>query len=158
MSNSRIEEVIEYAHDKKICRKDDKLTEFIEKNKYVYDQVKTLWFQEFQNLFYYLEGYTPFTTQHKIKGAQFNNVLVVLDNGNWTKYNFEYLMNQEIFESLSPAQKKTHPAILDRTQKLFYVCCTRAKENLVVYFCNPSQTVLLKANGWFGAENVHQIK
>ncbi|MDX8399860.1 MAG: UvrD-helicase domain-containing protein [Gallionellaceae bacterium] len=158
MSNNTIEEVIEYAHDKKICRKDDKLTEFIEKKKYVYDQVKQLQFGEFQKLFYYLEGYTPFSTQHKIKGAQFDNVLVVLDNGNWSKYNFNYLMDQDVFNTLTPAQKKTHPTILDRTQKLFYVCCTRTKENLVVYFCNPSPAALEKANNWFGVDNVHGIK
>lgn len=156
MCGNTIEEVIEYAHDKKICRKDDKLTEFIEK-KYVYDQVKQLRFQEFQNLFLYLEGYTPFSTQHKIKGAQFNNVLVVLDNGNWSNYNFEYLMDQEIVKTLTPARQTPFPTILDRTQKLFYVCCTRTKESLVVYFFNPSQAVLIKARGWFGAENVHEI-
>jgi DNA helicase-2/ATP-dependent DNA helicase PcrA len=157
MSNKTIEEVIQYAHDKKICRKDDKLTEFIEKKKYIFDQVKQLPFQEFQKLFLYLEGYTPFSTQHKIKGAQFNNVLVVLDNGNWSKYNFEYLMDKEIVKTLTSARKTSFPTILDRTQKLFYVCCTRTKENLVVYFCKPSQAVLTKANEWFGAENVHEI-
>lgn len=158
MSQDTIEEVIEYAHEKEICRKDDKLLDFIEKKKYVYDQVKQLKFQEFQNLFAYLEGYTPFSTQHKIKGAEFNNVLVVLDNGNWSNYNFEYLMNNEIFETLTPAKKRSFPNILQRTQKLFYVCCTRSKENLVVYYHNPSQTVIETAKNWFGVEKVHEIK
>jgi len=158
MSDNTIEEIIEYAHDNGICRKDDKLSDFIEKKKYVYDQVKQLEFQEFQSLFAYLEGVTPFSTQHKIKGAEFNNVLVVLDNGNWSNYNFEYLMNNEILATLTPAKKKTFPNILQRTQKLFYVCCTRSKENLVVYYHNPSHAVLQTAKKWFGAENVHKIK
>jgi len=46
-------------------------------------------FETFQNLFKYLEGYTPFSTQHKIKGAEFDDVLVILDNGKWNNYNFE---------------------------------------------------------------------
>ncbi|MFO2767645.1 UvrD-helicase domain-containing protein [Legionella pneumophila serogroup 1] len=59
LTDSSIEEVIEFAHEKGICRKDDKLSEFIKSNQYIYDQVKVLNFKEFQNLFNYLEGYTP---------------------------------------------------------------------------------------------------
>ncbi len=157
MSNKTIEEVIEYANEKQICRKDDKLYNFIKEKKYVYEQVKQLEFKEFQNLFAYLEGYTPFSTQHKIKGAQFDNVLVVLDNGNWANYNFEYLMNIEIFETLSPTKKSAFHNILQRTQKLFYVCCTRSKNNLIVYYHEPSKAALETAKNWFGNDNVHEI-
>ena len=48
-----------------------------------------------ENLFKYIEGYTPFSTQHKVKGAEFKNVLVILDNGNWNQYNFEYGKDKE---------------------------------------------------------------
>lgn len=147
MSNNTIEEVIDFAHDNGVCRKDDKLQEFIEKKKYIYDQVKQLDFQEFQNLFFYLEGYTPFSTQHKIKGTEFDNVLVVLDNGNWAKYNFQYL-----FENNGTA------SVRERTQKLFYVCCTRSKENLVIYYHNPNPSVLITARNWFGVDNIHEVK
>ena len=157
MGESSIEEVIEYAHDKGIAQKDDKLERFIEKNRYLYNRVKGLAFKEFQNLFYYLEGYTPFSTQHKIKGAEFDNVLVVLDNGGWNQYNFEYLMNEEIFDSLTPAKKSSFPKILNRTQKIFYVCCTRAKKNLAIFYNNPSASVVDKANEWFGEENVQPL-
>jgi len=143
MTHNTIEEIIEFSHDKEICRKDDKLSAFIEKNGYIYDQVKQLEFREFKNLFAYLEGYTPFSTQHKIKGAEFDNVLVILDNGSWTKYNFQYLFENNGTDS-----------VRERTQKLFYVCCTRSKENLVVYYHNPSQAVLDAARDWFGENNV----
>lgn len=157
MADETIESVIDYAHEKGICRKDDKLNHFIQNKSYVFNQVKKLKFNVFQNLFRYLEGYTPFSTQHKIKGAEFNNVLVVLDNGDWKKYNFEYLMNEEMFESLAPAKKSTFPKILNRTQKIFYVCCTRAKENLVVFYNQPSPEIIEKAKLWFGEVNVHTI-
>ncbi|SDQ81389.1 UvrD-helicase domain-containing protein [Virgibacillus salinus] len=157
MSNSNIGEVIEFADESGICKKDDKFSSFIERQTYVYDRVKQVKFREFQNLFNYLEGYTPFTTQHKIKGAEFNNVLVVLDNGRWSNYNFEYLLNDNIFESLSSTKKASYPTILNRTRKLFYVCCTRAKENLIVYYHNPSQPLIEKAKSWFGDSNVLKI-
>ena len=157
MSDSTIEEVIEYAHNNGICCKDDKLQSFVEKKKYIYDRVIQLKFQEFQNLFAYLEGNTPFSTQHKIKGREFENVLVVLDNGNWSNYNFEYLMNPSIYNSLDANKKNSYPNILARTQKLFYVCCTRSKENLVVYYHNPSQTSITTAKNWFGEDNVQVL-
>ena len=46
-----------------------------------------------------------------------------------------------------------YPNILRRTQKLFYVCCTRAKDNLVVYYPSPSDEVLEGAVSLFGRDN-----
>lgn len=146
MSDNTIEEVIQYAHTKGICKIDDKLERFIEKNQYLYNRVRNFQFKIFQNLFYYLEGYTPFSTQHKIKGAEFKDVLVVLDNGNWRNYNFENLFLGSGSES-----------VLERTQKIFYVCCTRAKENLAVFYNNPSDEVVEKSKEWFGEENVQLL-
>lgn len=157
MSEKTIEEVIVYAHSTRFCKIDDRLSDFIGKKNYVYYRVSKIQFKEFQNLYNYLEGYTPFSTQHKIKGNEYDNVLVVLDNGNWRNYNFEYLLDESIQESLTVAQKANFPKILKRTQKIFYVCCTRAKEKLVVYYRNPSDAELEKVQEWFGMDNVYEI-
>ncbi|MFN8283352.1 MAG: AAA family ATPase [Chitinophagales bacterium] len=140
-----IEDVIKDANEKGICLIDDSLNNFIEKNEYLFNRVKNVKFNEFQNLYEYLEGKTPFSTQHKTKGREFDNVLVILDNGRWNDYNFEYLFLENGTES-----------VLNRTQKIFYVCCTRSKRNLAVYFHNPSPDVLKKANEWFNG-NIHKI-
>src|SRR5690606_584977 len=133
------------AHKKGICLVDDKLTDFKTKNEYLYNRVNSVKFSEFQKLHEYLEGKTPFSTQHKTKGAEFNNVLVILDNGGWNNYNFENL-----FLGVRTA------TVLERTQKIFYVCCTRAKEKLVVFYHNPSNSVIEKAKEWFGNDNVQE--
>ena len=138
-----IEDVINFAHEKEICLKDDKFNSFKEKNEYLYNRVKAVKFSEFQKLYDYLEGNTPFSTQHKIKGAEFDNVLVVLDNGGWNNYNFEKMFLGTASES-----------VMNRTQKIFYVCCTRAKENLSVFFHNPDEQVIERAKEWFGNGNV----
>ena len=148
-----IEVVIRYADSCKLCIADDKLKDFINHNDYLYWRVKEIPFQEFQNLYLYLEGYTPFSTQHKIKGLEFENVLIVLHNGGWKNYNFEYLFDAKIESTLNPSQKKSYPKILYRTKKLFYVCCTRAKDNLIVYYPSPSPNVLEGAITIFGKEN-----
>ncbi|MBQ7781163.1 MAG: hypothetical protein IJ405_03985, partial [Lachnospiraceae bacterium] len=96
---------------------------------------------------------TPFSTQHKIKGLEYENVLVFLENGGWSNYNFEYLFDKSISSTLSKAKQLTYPRILERTKKLFYVCCTRAKDNLVVFYPNPTDGVLEGAEELFGEEN-----
>ena len=142
-----IEQVINIANEKGICLIDDKLIAFKENKEYLYNRVKNVKFSEFQKLYEYLEGQTPFSTQHKVKGAEFDNVLVILDNGGWNNYNFSNLFLET--GSLT---------VLDRTQKIFYVCCTRAKENLAVFFHNPSEEVIAKANVLFGNDNVIYIE
>jgi DNA helicase II / ATP-dependent DNA helicase PcrA len=147
VGNKTIAQIIDEANAYGICIKDDKLNQFIAEKVYVFNRVKQVKFSEFQKFFEYLEGKTPFTTQHKTKGDEFDNVLVVLDNGNWTQYNFENLF----------LENSTNENVLKRTKKLFYVCCTRAKENLVVFYHNPSAEVIEKAKVWFGEENILEL-
>jgi DNA helicase II / ATP-dependent DNA helicase PcrA len=142
-----ITEVIELADKEGICRKDDKLELFITNHAYLWARVKDVPFGQFQMLYKYLEGYTPFSTQHKIKGAEFENVLVIMDNGNWPDYNFEYLFTNRTDKA----------SVLARTQKIFYVCCTRAKENLAIYYVNPTTDILRTAAAWFGEENLKAL-
>ncbi|WP_179353930.1 ATP-dependent helicase [Winogradskyella vidalii] len=138
-----IEEVINEANENRVCLIDDKLERFIIDKEYLFNRVKNVKYKEFQKLFIYLEGFTPFSTQHKTKGAEFDNVLVILDNGGWNNYNFKNLFLVAGSES-----------VLERTQKLFYVCCTRSKEKLAIYFNSPSDAVIAKAKEWFGEDNV----
>jgi DNA helicase II / ATP-dependent DNA helicase PcrA len=144
VGDKTIEEVINDAHEKGICLIDDKLEDFKAKNEYLYNRVKEVRFSEFQKLYDYLEGKTPFSTQHKTKGTEFNNVIVILDNGSWPNYNFEYLFTNRTDKA----------SVFQRTQKIFYMCCTRAKENLAVFYHDPNPTVVAKANEWFGNNNV----
>ncbi|MBS1730098.1 MAG: ATP-dependent helicase [Bacteroidetes bacterium] len=146
VGDNTIEQVINDANEKRIWLIDDKLIAFKENKEYLYNRVKDVKFSEFQKLYEYLEGQTPFSTQHKTKGTEFDNVLVILDNGGWNNYNFGNLF----LETGSAT-------VLDRTQKIFYVCCTRAKENLAVFFHNPDADVIAKAKVWFGEENVIDI-
>lgn len=147
VDDNTIEQVINDANEKGICLIDDKLIAFKEKKEYLYNRVKDVKFSEFQKLYEYLEGQTPFSTQHKTKGAEFDNVLIILDNGGWNNYNFGNLF----LETGSAT-------VLDRTQKIFYVCCTRAKENLAVFFHNPDEQVIAKAKILFGNDNVIDLE
>lgn len=141
-----IGEIIQKAHDYGICLIDDRLNDFKDRNQYLYNRVTNVKFSEFQKLFEYLEGKTPFSTQHKTKGAEYDNVLVILDNGGWNKYNFKYLFLGNGTES-----------VLERTQKIFYVCCTRAKEKLAIFYFKPEENVIKRAKEWFGEDSVIEL-
>ena len=97
----------------------------------------------------YIDEKTPFSTKHGVKGAQFDNVLVVCGRG-WNHYNWNQML--EWIEDGCPEDKKD---AFERSRNLFYVCCSRAKHNLTLLFTQTlsekSITVLQKI---FGAENV----
>lgn len=139
-----IGDVIGFASALNLIVVDDKLERFQTSRNYVYQQICQIPYQQFRDLYQYLEGYTPFSTQHKTKGAEYPNVLVVLDNGGWnSSYNFKYL-----FEGNGNVN------VRHKTEKIFYVCCTRAKENLAVFFHQPNANVITKASEWFGADHI----
>jgi len=78
-------------------------------------------FKEVIKFCHYLDEGTDYITMHKTKGSGIGNVLVVLDDFFWSKYQFKTL-----FESpCSKAEMKL------KIQKLFYVACSRAKNNLI---------------------------
>lgn len=91
----------------------------------------------------YYNKLSPYSTQHGVKGTEFDNAIVILDNGNWNRYNFT-----QLFEGCG------NESVRERTRKIFYVCCSRAKKNLLVFMTQPSSEVLKQAQEWFGKGNV----
>lgn len=148
-----IGEIIQLADQKSLIKIDDKLAKYKKQYPYQYERVCDVPFKEFLNFYNYCLGNTPFSTQHRTKGSEFDNVLVILESGAWKKYNFGYLFG----EGQNKKKNASYQNILNRTKKLFYVCCTRAKENLIVYYPQPSQKVIETAEEWFGKENVVKI-
>lgn len=114
---------------------------------YLWTRLKKIPFSEYVHSIKYQKEHLPFATQHSIKGSEFDNVLVVLDNGKWNKYNFE-----KMFKNFN-----TDDRIVDRTKKLFYVCCTRPKINLIVLMPSMDSAVIERAKELFGDSNVHHI-
>lgn len=139
--------IIDKFHCEKFVRKDDKLDEYIEKHEDIYEKIKKLPSSQILAYYSYYNSFSPYSTQHGIKGAEFDNVLVVMDNGRWNNYNFKYYFEK------TPDKE----SVIRRTERIFYVCCSRAKENLVVYYPKPSVATLTQAKVLFGEENVHLL-
>jgi DNA helicase-2/ATP-dependent DNA helicase PcrA len=102
----------------------------------------------------FINGQTPFSTKHGVKGAQFENVLVVVGRG-WGQYDFNQMLEYSITGVSSDAKKL---AAYERARNLFYVCCSRSERHLAVLFTlQLSDTALTALRGWFGSENVQPL-
>ena len=143
-----IGKVIKLAERTGLIPKDDLFTNFIEnKGYYLWLRLEKLPFQEYVNSIAYLREYVSVITQHKVKGSEYENVLVLLDNGRWNQYNFN-----SIFGKGSSNEK-----VQNRTKKLFYVTITRAMKNLIVYMPCNDQQILEKAKDYFEQSDIVDV-
>lgn len=147
MDEAPIGDVIEFAHAHGLVKRKDALLKQQEKHPYRFDRVIQVKFLEVANLYEYVEDYSPYSTQHGVKGSEWDNIFVALDNGGWNNYNFNRL--------LAEPQGKT--SVHSRSRMMLYVTCSRARDNLVVYVHNPDAAVLQGARKWFGDENVECV-
>lgn len=78
-------------------------------------------FKEVYNYITYLNEKMDYITMHKTKGSSIESVLVVLDEYFWvSEYNFKSIYDGTDVNDLRRA----------KSQKLFYVACSRARKNL----------------------------
>jgi DNA helicase II / ATP-dependent DNA helicase PcrA len=85
---------------------------------------------------YVSEG-SPFATQHGVKGAQFDRVLVVMDEeeNDYRLYDYEKVLGDAQASAADRAAfANGEDNTWSRTLRLLYVCCTRAKRGLALVF------------------------
>jgi len=108
-------------------------------------------YQQVINLVAFIEGHTPFQTKHGVKGAQFENVLVIFGRG-WNHYNFE----QFLAWNGQPPPDQTD--FYERNRNLFYVVCSRPQQRLALLFTQRLNTHALATLGaWFGVGAIHSL-
>jgi DNA helicase-2/ATP-dependent DNA helicase PcrA len=101
----------------------------------------------------YVQGYTPFATQHSVKGAEFENVLVILGGG-WNHYNWPQLL--ELLETRQLTKKNIKGYY--RARNLFYVSISRPMKRLAVLATQTMPANALKtAARLFGPNNVEGL-
>nr|WP_255671833.1 UvrD-helicase domain-containing protein [Corallococcus sp. AS-1-6] len=104
---------------------------------------------------------SPFSTQQGVKGAEFDRVLTVIDEEEGSHPHFSY---DKYFRLKEPSPGNRHattatkdPAI-ERTRRLFYVCCSRAiRELAVVVFTKDVKkaVVSIQESGLFPSNQIH---
>lgn len=111
----------------------------------------------------YISGMSRFDTHQGVKGLQFPRVMVIIDEDESRGFMFNY---DKLFgvRGLTETDKKNikdgKETSIDRTLRLFYVCCSRAEKSLAVvaYTDDPEA---LQANAvkreWFKDEEIVRI-
>lgn len=114
--------------------------------------LKAVSYKEVIELTKYIEDKTPFATKHGVKGAEFENVLVVFGRG-WNHYNFGQML--EWFNNGVPNGKHD---TFERNRNLFYVVCSRPKVRLALLFTQKLNDDALAALGrFFGTGSIQAL-
>lgn len=148
----KIGELISFALTRQLLPESDRMKNYdfgdTEKKEF-HDQLMAIEYPQFMRLYQVQQENTPFSTKHNTKGDEFDNVLVIIDDRAWSQnYNFN-----DYFSS-----NMENPERYKRTKNLFYVVCSRTKENLAVVCTSelaPVATTQIKE--WFGEENYFEI-
>ncbi len=110
-------------------------------------------YTEIVELAKFIEGFTPFATQHSVKGAEFENVLVVLGGG-WNHYNWPRMLELMSANAIPEKQKKG----FHRARNLFYVGISRPKKRLAVLLTQSLPgDAMISLEKLFGGQNIHAL-
>jgi DNA helicase-2/ATP-dependent DNA helicase PcrA len=102
----------------------------------------------------------PFDTHQGVKGMEFDRVMVLMDDDEAKGFLFSYdkLLGAK---APTPGDVKNAQAgagtSIDRTRRLFYVTCSRAKSSLALVTYSPNPAAVrahIIANGWFTSDEV----
>jgi len=126
--------------------KNDKIERFFEK----IDKFKSVKYSELINLKKYSDNLSPYSTKHGVKGAEFENVLVVCGRG-WNHYDWNQML--ELWNNPIPTDKLE---FFERNRNLFYVACSRPKMRLSLLFTQElSPKAMTTLEHLFGKENIY---
>ena len=150
-SGKAVKDVLTFAHSQKLIRLDDRIQEVLGGN-FSSDEDIALSIEnylkvpshELINYYKYIENESAYSTQHGIKGAEFDRVLVILDDEegkDYTLYSYEKLLGlKELSKTDTEHINANEESVLDRTRRLFYVCCSRARHDLgIILFTEKTE-------------------
>ena len=84
-------------------------------------------YTQFLSAINFLYPESEFSTEHGVKGEEYDNVIFVISRG-WNQYQFEKYI--PMIKNGYPADKE---ASFIRNRNLFYVCCSRPKKRLFIF-------------------------
>ena len=95
---------------------------------------------------------SEFSTEHGVKGEEYDNVIFVIGKG-WNQYQFE---------TYAPMINNTVPIPIGkessfiRNRNLFYVCCSRPKKRLIIFVTIPTDNTFKDfMSNLVGKENIY---
>jgi DNA helicase-2/ATP-dependent DNA helicase PcrA len=141
--------------------------ENIEDENEIIDSVIDAWdnalsspFSQIKNYNDYMSEHSKFGTHQGVKGLEYDRVMVILDDEESRGFLFSY---DKLFGSrdLSAADLQNiadgRETGVDRTRRLFYVACSRAKQSLAIVAYTDNPEIVSKSAvefGWFEKDEI----
>ncbi len=120
-------------------------------------------FSRFKEYVKYISKESMFGTHQGIKGLEFPRVMVILDDEEARGFMFSYeklFGAKDLSDTDLQNEAKGNETSIDRTRRLFYVTCSRAKKSLaIVAYTQEPQKVKSYALGqnWFDENEIIEI-
>lgn len=151
-----ISSILNFAWDNDICKQDSQIAQYLERTDFENEKHKArrdnfiqaledIPFSELLRFSEYLDTTSPFSTEHGTKGAEYDNVILIIDDNTW---------KQQYRVSTLFGSDDHIDARIERTLRLFYVAISRARNNLVVVYKNPTTDSIAGTKELFGEDNV----
>jgi DNA helicase-2/ATP-dependent DNA helicase PcrA len=159
---SRTDEEIDIIESKESDQNEDgdkDTDEIIE----AWDKVLQTPFSQVEKYNHYFSENSKFGTHQGVKGLQYSRVMVIADDEEARGFMFSYdklFGSKELSGTDQKNKSEGKETGVDRTRRLFYVACSRAKESLaiVAYTDNPG---LVRGNaikyGWFKEDEIELL-
>lgn len=174
-SATTIRQTLAFVREREIARLDERFTEYLAAadmnpqpaeespeaqsvNAFLACAAVELWGYQ-----HYIDDQSPFDTQQGVKGAEYDRVLVILDDEQ-ADYNLFSYGKYFGITPLSATDEKNisegSDSVIERTRRLFYVCCSRAVQDLaVILFVNDvgAARAAIEARSFFRHEEIYEL-
>lgn len=101
----------------------------------------------------YINDKTLYSTKHGVKGAEFENVVVVLGRG-WNHYNWSAFLEKVNQGNVNEEDRET----FERNRNLFYVACSRPRKRLCLLFTQELTAGAMQGlERLFGEDNIKPV-
>lgn len=160
LTQCSISSILNFVWDNDICKQDSRIAQYLERTDFENEEhkarrdnfihaLKSIPFSELLKFSEYLDKTSPFSTEHGTKGAEYDNVILIIDDSTW---------KQQYRVSTLFGSDDHIDARIERTLRLFYVAISRARNNLVVVYKNPTADSIAGAKELFGEDNVQPLE
>ena len=147
-NKGKLRDILRYCREKNLCKISDQLSEHLDrapgeekydpdlhssdKGDWLADTFQDMSTVEIEPYARFISENTPYSTQHGVKGEEYEDVLVVFDDTDaaWSNYSFTKMLTPNTSGNPTEGQYK-------RSRKLAYVCFSRTEKNLRILLFTP---------------------
>lgn len=107
-------------------------------------------YSEFISAIEFLKPTALYSTEHGVKGEEYDNVIFVISRG-WNNYQFD-----KYIPMLNSNVPDSSIAAFERNRNLFYVCCSRPRKRLVLFVTVPVKDTFMQFfENMVGTDNIY---